>query len=124
MAKIDMPEQERAALLTNIREAEKLLDGIASVIPRIGGNKREIDAAANRIRKVQESMTYLTERLTEKPTKATVKDMLKGATPEQLAEVARILAKQEAAPEQSETITPEEAAPEQSETVAPEGDHE
>ncbi len=116
MAKIEMPEQERAALLANIREAEKLLDGIASVIPRVCGNKREIDAAANRIRKVQESMTYLTERLTEKPTKATVKDMLKGATPEQLAEVARILAKQEAAPE--------EAASEQSETIAPEGEHE
>ena len=107
MAKIDMPEQERAALLANIREAEKLLNGIASVIPRVGGNKRDLDAAANRIRKVQESMTYIAERLTEKPTKAAVKDMLKDATPEQLAEVARILAKQETAPEQAETITPE-----------------
>lgn len=91
MAKTNMPEQEREALLADIEGATTALLRIDSELPAIGGNRRDLDSARHRIGKVIESMETLKERLEARPTKTDIKAMLKTATPEQIEEVARIL---------------------------------
>lgn len=91
MAKTNMPEQEREALLADIEGATTALLRIDSELPAIGGNRRDLDSARHRIGKVIESMETVKERLDARPTKTDIKVMLKTATPEQIEEVARIL---------------------------------
>lgn len=91
MAKTNMPEQEREALLADIEGATMALLRINAALPAIGGNRRDLDSARHRIGKVIESMETVKERLDTRPTKTDIKVMLKTATPEQIEEVARIL---------------------------------
>lgn len=91
MAKTNMPEQVREALLADIEGATTALLRIESELPAIGGNRRDLDSARHRIGKVIESMETLKDRLDARPTKTDIKVMLKTATPEQIEEVARIL---------------------------------
>ena len=88
MAKTNMPEQEREALLADIEGATTALLRIDAKLPAIGGNRRDLDSARHRIGKVIESMDKVKKRLEAKPD---IKAMLKTATPEQIEEVARIL---------------------------------
>ena len=99
MAKVTMPEGERAALNLKMRECVMLLRSIEEQIDTIGGNARNLKSAHARIEKTIESIAYLQERMTNRPTKTTVKEMLKDASPEQLDEVARVLSRGSDAPE-------------------------
>ena len=98
MAKTNMPEQEREALLADIEEATTALLRIDAELPAIGGNRRDLDSARHRIGKVIESMEKMKERLESRPNKSDIKAMLKTATPEQIEAVARILANTADAP--------------------------
>lgn len=91
MAKTNMPEQEREALLADIEGATMALLRIDAALPALGGNRRDLDSARHRIGKVIESMEKMKERLDDRPTKTDIKVMLKTATQEQIEEVARIL---------------------------------
>lgn len=91
MAKTNMPEQEREALLADIGGATMALLRIDAALPALGGNRRDLDSARHRIGKVIESMETVKERLDARPTKTDIKVMLKTATQEQIEEVARIL---------------------------------
>lgn len=98
MAKTNMPEQEREALLADIEGATMALLRIDAALPAVGGNRRDLDSARHRIGKVIESMETVKERLDTRPTKTDIKVMLKTATPEQIEEVARILTPTDDAP--------------------------
>lgn len=76
-----------------------LLRSIEEQIDTIGGNARNLKSAHARIEKTIESIAYLQERMTNRTTKTTVKEMLKDATPEQLVDVARLLSRGSDAPE-------------------------
>ena len=102
MASVNVPVEERTALTLEMRECVALLHSIDKRVDDIGGNARTLAAAHSRIEKTIESIAYLEERMTERPTKTDVKEMLKDASPEQLVEIARVLSRGSDAPEDDE----------------------
>ena len=102
MASVNVPVEERTALTLEMRECVALLHSIDKRVDDIGGNARTLAAAHSRIEKTIESIAYLEERMTERPTKTDVKEMLKDASPEQVAEVARLLSRGSDAAEDAE----------------------